>query len=76
MRNRLAGIVAMVAVMGLAACNKDAGDNAVVTDTVVTQDSVTREVQVPVQDTQAVVTSVDTTQDTVDIDQVRPDTTP
>ena len=38
MRNRLAGIVAMVAVMGLAACGtNDAGDNAAVTDTLVTR---------------------------------------
>jgi hypothetical protein len=75
--NRLCGTLALAAVAALAACsNTDAGDDAAVTDTLVTQDTVTREVEVAVPDTQAVVTDVDTTQDTVDISDVRPDTTP
>jgi ABC-type Fe3+-hydroxamate transport system substrate-binding protein len=73
-RNRLYCTLALLALVGVTACKSDAGsaDNAQVTDTLVTTDSVTQEVQVPVQDTQAVVTSVDTTQDTVDINQTQP----
>jgi hypothetical protein len=75
--NRLCGTLAVAAVVGLAACSDtDAGDDAVVTDTLVTQDTVTREVQVPVQDTQAVETDVDVDRDTVPIEEVEPDTTP
>ena len=69
-RNRLLCTLAVLAVVGAAACNNDAGNReGEVTDTLVTTDTVTQEVQVAVPDTQAVVTSVDTTVDTVDINR-------
>lgn len=73
-RNRLFCTVAAFAIFGLAACSSDSAnqDDGAVTDTLVTMDTVTQEVQVPVQDTQAVITDVDTTTDTVSIDQSNP----
>jgi hypothetical protein len=73
-RNRLYCTLALLAVVGATACKSDAdkADNGQVTDTLVTTDTVTQQVQVPVQDTQAVVTTVDTTKDTVDINKTQP----
>jgi hypothetical protein len=78
LRNRLFGTFAVLAIVGLAACSGDNAneDTGAVTDTLVTTDSVTQEVQVPVQDTQAVITDVDTTRDTVPIDNVDTTRTP
>jgi hypothetical protein len=72
-RNRLYCTLAVLAIVGTTACKKDAGNanNSQVTDTLVTTDTVTQQVQVPVQDTQAVVTTVDTTKDTVNIDKTK-----
>lgn len=73
-RNRLYCTLALLALVGVTACKSDAGNanNSQVTDTLVTTDTVTQQVQVPVQDTQAVVTTVDTTKDTVDINKTQP----
>ncbi len=76
-RNRLFSAFAVLAIIGVAACGDKANeDNGAVTDTLVTTDSVTQEVQVPVQDTQAVITDVDTTRDTVPIGEVDTTRTP
>ena len=72
LRNRLFGTVAVLAIVGVAACSGDKAneDTGAVTDTLITTDTVTQEVQVPVQDTQAVITDVDTTRDTVPLGDV------
>ncbi|HET8657097.1 MAG TPA: hypothetical protein VFL93_16345 [Longimicrobiaceae bacterium] len=70
-RNRLLGVVAIAALAGVAACggNDTGADSANVAnvDTVVQQDTTTMQVPVTVPDSQAVVTTVDTSKDTVDI---------
>ena len=69
-RNASTLLIAFVALAGLAACgdnDADVGDNAQVTDTLISQDTTTVEMPVTVPDTAAVITSVDTAKDTVDI---------
>jgi hypothetical protein len=70
-RNRLLGVVAIALLVGVAACsgNDTGADSANVADvdTIVQQDTTTAEVPVTVPDSQAVVTTVDTSKDTVDI---------
>ena len=68
-RNRLFCTLAVLAVVGAAACNKADNQEGAVTDTLITTDTVTQKVEVAVPDTQAVITSVDTTVDTVDINR-------
>ena len=75
LRSRLLGVAAVVGLVGLAACggnddNAAAGadsSNVASVDTTVTQDTITEKVPVTVPDSQAVVTQVDTSKDTVDI---------
>ena len=70
-RNRLFCTLAVLAIVGVSACKKDAGneDTGQVTDTLVTADTVTQEIQTTVPDSQEVITDVDTTKDTVDINR-------
>ena len=77
LRNPLPSAFAVVALAGLAACGggDDVADDAMVTDTLVTQETEMVEVPVTVPDTAVVTTDVDVDVDTVDIEgAVPPDT--